>query len=311
LHGGRAIGGPRYGDVVMEVIAPHSASVGALTVGRVLPRRQRRKIGHWCFVDVMGPSVVNDQTGLDVGPHPHIGLQTVTWLIHGAVLHRDSLGSEQLIRPGQLNLMTAGHGVSHSEETRGIFNGPIHGVQFWVAQPEATRHGPAEFAHHVNLPRLDIAGASGSTATVVLGEFGGERSPARCDTEHVLIELVCGAGRTALPLTTTWEHGILALDETVNVSSTSITASITALITGGHLGYLPPGTSEVIIDAAKPARVMLLGGEVCEETITMWWNYVARTRSEIASAHQEWTQRSPRFGSVASQLAAIDVAPPP
>src|SRR4051794_30103332 len=128
-----------------EIIDGRSATVGALEVNRVLPRRARRSVGSWCFVDHMGPSLVTTERGLDVGPHPHIGLQTVTWLLRGEVLHRDSLGSEQLIRPGQLNLMTAGRGVSHSEETRGVYDGELHGVQLWVAQPATTRDGGAAF----------------------------------------------------------------------------------------------------------------------------------------------------------------------
>src|SRR5215210_1716331 len=126
----------------LEIIEGRDAQVGAFGVNRVLPRRRRRSVGAWCFVDHMGPGDVTADRGLDIGPHPHIGLQTVTWLLRGEVLHRDSLGSEQVIRPGQLNLMTAGHGVSHSEETAGTYAGALHGVQLWVAQPSATRDGP-------------------------------------------------------------------------------------------------------------------------------------------------------------------------
>src|SRR3954452_23375953 len=130
---------------VVEVLEPREATVGTMTVQRALPRRQRRTVGAWCFVDLFGPASVTEQGGVDIGPHPHIGLHTVTYLLDGQVLHRDSLGSEQVIRPGQLNLMTAGHGVAHAEETRGVHQGPVHGVQLWVALPDATRDGPAAF----------------------------------------------------------------------------------------------------------------------------------------------------------------------
>src|SRR4051794_32278287 len=129
----------------IEVTDGREAVVGRIPVRRVLPRRNRRTVGAWCFADQMGPEEVTETAGLDIGPHPHIGLHTVTWLVDGAVLHRDSLGSEQVIRPGQLNLMTAGHGVVHAEEAVDTYRGRLHGVQLWVAQPAATRDGSAAF----------------------------------------------------------------------------------------------------------------------------------------------------------------------
>src|SRR4051812_47074045 len=170
----------------IEVFEGRSTQVGAFQVSRVLPRRPRRTVGAWCFVDQMGPGKVTAARGLDIGPHPHIGLQTVTWLLLGEVLHRDSLGSEQLIRPGQLNLMTAGSGVSHAEETAGVYEGEIHGLQLWVAQPEATRNGPPAFEHHAELPQTEIDRA---VATVLAGDLDGASSPARRDTDHVGIDL--------------------------------------------------------------------------------------------------------------------------
>jgi quercetin 2,3-dioxygenase len=287
----------------LEISAPHEATVGEITVGRVLPRRQRRMIGPWCFADVMGPSHLGPNTGLDVGPHPHIGLQTVTWLLEGRILHRDSLGSEQLITPGQLNLMTAGHGVSHSEETRGIHHGEIYGVQLWVAQPEETRHGAPAFEHHDDLPRFTIEGSPGSQATVIIGEFAGQQSPARRDTEHMAIELRLEAGHTVIPLSHRWEHGVIALENGISVNATSLIR--------GHLGYLAPGTDELLLHTESPGRVLLIGGKAFADPVLMWWNYVARSRSEIIDAHSEWTSRSARFGDVGSPLPAVDVAPPP
>src|SRR3954471_9019050 len=147
----------------MDVLEGRRAEVGGFGVRRVLPRRERRTVGAWCFVDHMGPGAVGGADGgLDIGPHPHIGLQTVTWLLKGSVLHRDSLGSEQLIRPGQLNLMTAGHGVAHAEEASGTFRGELQGVQLWVAQPGATRDGAAAFAHHAELPRVSVGAGEAS-----------------------------------------------------------------------------------------------------------------------------------------------------
>src|SRR6478735_4200762 len=164
----------------IEITEGRLAEVGDFQVQRVLPYRARRTVGSWCFVDQMGPGAVTAEHGLDIGPHPHIGLQTVTWLLHGEVLHRDSLGSEQVIRPGQLNLMTAGHGVAHAEESpRG---GPteLHGAQLWVALPESSRHDPPAFEHHAALPSTEPA--PGVTVTVLVGSLGGATSRARADT---------------------------------------------------------------------------------------------------------------------------------
>src|SRR3954470_17266366 len=150
-----------------------------LTVTRTLPNKQRRMVGAWCFLDAYGPHDLAGSAGMRVGPHPHTGLQTVSWLVAGEVLHRDSLGHLQEIRPGQLNLMTAGAGISHSEETPAVHSGVLHGVQLWVALPGRDRDRPAAFAHHGDLPVLSDGGL---TATVIMGELGGATSPARTFT---------------------------------------------------------------------------------------------------------------------------------
>lgn len=257
-------------------------------------------VGAWCFVDCMGPGLVDDRLGLDVGPHPHIGLQTVTWLLEGAVLHRDSLGSEQLIRPGQLNLMTAGRGVSHSEETRGAYIGPLHGVQLWVAQPASSRGGDPAFEHHAELPTIEIGAATG---TVLVGSCLGVESPARRDTDHSGVDFVVRPGRMTLPAVGTHEHAVLALGDGVFVDG--------EVVPVGHLAYLGPGRDELVIDASSHTRIMVLSGEPFPEQILMWWNYVARTRDEIIEAHQQWSDGGSRFGSVASPLGRVDVAGPP
>jgi redox-sensitive bicupin YhaK (pirin superfamily) len=235
----------------MEVLEGRSAEVGGFGVRRVLPRRQRRTVGAWCFVDHMGPGSVRHDRGLDIGPHPHIGLQTVTWLLDGAVLHRDSLGSEQVIRPGELNLMTAGHGIAHAEETTGTYTGRLHGVQLWVAQPSATRDAAAAFEHPAELPRVELGDA---TATVLVGALAGVQSPARCDTEHVGVDLALGRGRTVVPLEPRFEHALVALDGAVSVAGRRLEP--------GHLGYLGRDRDELAIDrdAHGAPRVLLLGG---------------------------------------------------
>src|SRR5919202_2540915 len=196
----------------VEITPSREAVVGAMRVRRALPRRGRRTVGAWCFADHMGPELVTETRGLDIGPHPHTGLHTVTWLVAGEVLHRDSLGTEQLVRAGQLNLMTAGQGVQHSEEATGRYRGQLHGVQLWVAQPEATRHGPAAFEHHADLPRVELGR---SEATILVGTFLGRTSPARADTPLLGVDAVLQAGSVDWPLEAQFEHALLVLEGAV------------------------------------------------------------------------------------------------
>ena len=284
----------------VEVTESHEAVVGSLTVRRALPRRARRTVGAWCFVDHMGPAAVTEEQGVDIGPHPHIGLQTVTWLLAGEVLHHDSLGSEQVIRPGQLNLMTAGRGVVHAEEHTGRYRGDLHGVQLWVAQPEATRHADAAFEHHTELPVLELEAA---TATVLVGELGGARSHARRDTDHFGASVAMRAGRSTAPVDPHHEHAVVVLHGAVALDG--------QVVTPGHLAYLGTGRDELTLEAREPATALVLGGKPFESPVLMWWNFVARTRDEVARAWKDWDGGDHRFGQVASRLARIPVGPPP
>lgn len=285
----------------IELTPSAEAEVGRFRVRRALPRRARRTIGAWCFADHMGPATVSEDHGLDVGPHPHIGLQTVTWLISGEALHRDSLGSEQVIAPGQLNLMTAGSGIAHSEEATGRYTGELQGIQLWVAQPEVTRHGAPAFEHHAELPRVDVGAG---TATVLVGALEGERSPARRDTDHLGIDLELRAGQTDLPLAPAHEHGIVVLEGRLTVEGHAVEPGVLAYLGVGHDGCR--------ITTEGPTRAMLLGGTPFEDELVMWWNYVGRSRDDIIDAHRAWTEReTSRFGEVPSPLPRIDTGPPP
>lgn len=285
----------------VEVTPSREGTVGDLPVRRALPRRHRRTVGAWCFVDHLGPADVDPERGIGVAPHPHIGLQTVTWLFEGEVLHRDSLGTEQPIRPGQLNLMTAGRGVAHSEEGTGRGPGRVHGVQLWVAQPEATRHGPPAFEHHPELPEVDLG--SGCRATVLVGELAGATSPARRDTDHLGAHLVLPTGRATVPVRPEHEHALVVFEGAVDVGGTAVGP--------GHLAYLGMGRDELDLATVEAGHALLLGGVPFGEQVLMWWNYVARTRDEVLDAHDAWRRRDDRFGSVASTLPPIDVDPPP
>ena len=275
----------------MELLPSTVAQVGAVQVRRALPRRAHRTVGAWCFADHMGPVSVTGPGQVDIGPHPHMGLQTVTWLVAGELLHRDSLGSEQLIRPGQLNLMTAGHGIAHAEESTGSYRGSFHGMQLWVAQPEVTRHDAPAFEHHAELPEVEVGDA---TATVLVGVFAGATSPARRDTDHVGVELVLRPGITTLPLEPSFEHALVVFDGTVAVEGREVGPGTLAYV--GHLDELT---------LTGPARVMLLGGVPFESEIAMWWNFVGRTRDELRTAREQWQDDDGRFGTVASGLPRI------
>jgi redox-sensitive bicupin YhaK (pirin superfamily) len=280
------------------VTESREAEVGRFRVRRALPRRGRRTVGAWCFADHMGPADVTEGSGLDVGPHPHTGLQTVTWLVDGEALHKDSLGSEQVIRPGELNLMTSGGAVSHAEEATGHYRGTLEGVQLWVALPEATRHGAAAFEHHASLPQGDV---DGGVATVLLGEYAGLRSPARTDTPVVGVDLAL-AERTVLPLRPEFEYAVIVLDGALGIDG--------APLRPGTTGYLGQGREELVLDVREPAKALLLGGVPFEEPLLMWWNFVARTREELDAAYDSWTAQDGRFGHVQSSLPLIPAKAP-
>ncbi len=284
---------------VVELEAGRVAQVGTLPVRRVLPRRARRTVGAWCFADHVGPVAVHEAGALGIGPHPHMGLQTVTWLLSGALLHLDSLGSEQLIRPGQLNLMTAGHGVAHAEEDPGTAT-ELHGVQLWVAQPDATRAGAAAFEHHGELPRV---GLDGGEATVIIGDFAGLVSPARRDTEHMGAELTIGRGTAVVSLRGDYEHALVVLEGSVHVDGRAIEP--------GVLAYLGAGRAECALVTDAPARALLLGGVPFPEPVLMWWNFVGRTRDELSEARRQWSSDGGRFGTVRSSLERIEMGPTP
>ncbi len=281
---------------LLDIVAAREATVGTMPVRRALPRRLHRTVGAWCFADHMGPVAITAQHGVDIAPHPHIGLHTVTWLLQGELLHRDSLGSEQVIRPGQLNLMTAGHGVAHSEERTGRYAGSLEGIQLWVAQPEHTRHGPPAFEHHAQLPDVSLAGGH---ARVLIGELLGSSSPARHDTELVGLDLDLHQA-TTLEVRPDFEYALVVLRGALDLGG--------QLLTPGHLGYLGTGMQELALGVPVATRAMLLGGVPLGEPLMMAWNFVARTADETGAARDDWNDpatRLKRFGRVDSPLPPI------
>lgn len=289
-------------EATVTLADSREATVGHTRVRRALPQRTRRTVGAWCFADHIGPvPTVTNPAGAGIGPHPHIGLQTVTWLLDGELRHVDSIGSDQLVTAGQLNLMTAGNGVVHAEEWRGG-QGRYHGIQLWVAQPEATRHGPPEFEHHSELPRLDLDHA---TATLLIGDFADATSPARRDTDHFGAELRLRPGTTTVPIRSDHEHALVVLDGAVTIAS--LTGSDVTTVEPGQLAHLGMGRHEIALRVEDDAIAMLIGGTPFEAKVSMWWNFVGRDHDELTAAQRDWNSRDDgRFGEIDSELERID-----
>lgn len=272
------------------IFEPRAVPLGglrAMRVDRVLPQRELPTVGAWCFLDSFGPHDVR----MRVLPHPHIGLQTVTWPLAGEIHHRDSLGTDALVRPGQLNLMTAGRGVSHSEFS--VSDGMLHGLQLWVALPAAAAAVAPAFEQHVDLP---VYVGDGVTATVLMGTLGGQTSPATTHTSLVGADLTI-TGTASLPVRADHEHAVLAVTD-LDVAGVTLRK--------GQLLYLAPGVTEVTLSAG---RAFLLGGEPFPDDLVMWWNFVGRSHEEIAEARAEWEAAADRFGEVAGHAGARIPAP--
>ena len=257
-------------------------------VRRLLPHRGRRMVGAWCFVDHYGPDDLRLQQGMRVPPHPHTSLQTVSWLLDGTVLHRDSLGTEALVRPGELNLMTSGMGIAHSEESVGS-DQLLHGVQLWVALPHPVRDSISpSFEQYSRLPRVE---GEGFAATVIIGSFGEVSSPASGQTPLTGADVAISAGAAVrLPLRRDFEYAVVALAGAVDVEAHPVGV--------GQMIYLGMDRPELAMRASADARVLLLGGEPFGEEIVMWWNFIGRSHEEIVQARADWESESGRFGEV-------------
>jgi redox-sensitive bicupin YhaK (pirin superfamily) len=271
----------------IEALPDRAVRLGALEVHRVLPVRGRRLIGPWCFFDRFGPLQFQAEKPMDVAPHPHIGLQTVTWLFAGEVIHNDSLGSECLVRPGQLSLMTAGRGIAHAEETPKDNSGLLDGVQLWVALPEQSRNLPPQYQCTREQPSVEHAGG---ITTAILGDFGSLASGGSRFSPAVGVDVAIHAkSNMCLPLDPTFEYGVLLASGDATVLGTPLQ--------GNTLYYLGADRQELIASSTGGARLLLIGGAPFGETILMWWNFVARTTEELAAARQAWERREV-FGDV-------------
>lgn len=278
----------KYVNQFIQEFPLRSAKIGQGTViKRALPSRHKRMIGAWCFLDHAGPVNFAQGDGLDVGPHPHIGLQTFTWMIEGTMLHNDSLGTQQLIRPKQVNLMTAGYGISHTEvapdtETK------MHAAQLWIALPDDKINMAPAFDHY---PQLPVMNKDGIDFTVLVGDFLNTCSPVAVHSELLGVDLAATETReTRLSLNPKFEYGFMALEGTAEINGHALNED--------NMVILEPGLNQVDIVIHASGRVLLLGGEPFESPILLWWNFVGRTQEELALAREQWIVEHERFGSI-------------
>ncbi|MCB2412748.1 pirin family protein [Demequina sp. TTPB684] len=295
-----------------DVMPAREVPLGGLrdmNVQRALPQRALPTVGAWCFLDRFGPQRVT----MRVEPHPHMGLQTVTWPLTGEVRHRDSLGSDVVLRAGQLNLMTAGAGVAHSEYSLGDGDTELDALQLWIALPEQSRHGDRGFERHETLPTVTLPAREGAdaVATVVMGSLAGVTSPATTHTPLVGAQIrVAPGSRVGVPLDAAWEHAVVVLEGELDVHASSTPEGEATRPGHNDLLYLGTGRDGIEVSSPDGALLFLLGGEPLTDELVMWWNFVGRSHEEIAQAWHDWQGRSARFGDVAGHGDVRIPAPP-
>jgi redox-sensitive bicupin YhaK (pirin superfamily) len=277
----------------VTILLPREVPLGgprAMPVLRTLPSRERSMIGAWCFVDHYGPTDVRTGTGMIVPPHPHTGLQTVSWLFDGEIEHRDSVGSHAFVRPGELNLMTAGRGISHSEVSTQKTT-ILHGVQLWLALPDATREVEPFFESHEAI----VTGLGDATLRVFFGSVAGVSATATTFTRIVAAQIdLPKRTRIDLPVDRRDEHGILVDSGSVTIDGSPVART--------ELAFVEAGASGLAIETGDvAARLILIGGEPFGEPIVMWWNFVARTHEEIVAYRAAWQAESLGIGGPDAQ----------
>ncbi|ADZ71302.1 pirin family protein [Polymorphum gilvum] len=284
-------GDARSCDAIEMIVMPRTSDLGGFEVRRALPSAKRRMVGPFIFFDQIGPAELLVGGGVDVRPHPHIGLATVTYLFKGEIHHRDSLGSDQLITPGALNWMSAGRGIVHSERERSERRSAprdLFGIQSWVALPERQEESDPGFWHHgtADLPEMS---ADGATVRIIAGDLFGERSPATTASELFYADVALAAG-ARIPLDAAHEErGLYTLEGTVEIADQSFGP--------GQLLVFRPGDPVTIrASAAGPARFMLLGGAPMDGPRHIWWNFVSSSKERIEQAKEDW--RRGRFDIV-------------
>ena len=286
----------------MEILTPREVPLGglrAMNVRRTLPQRRRTFVGAWCFVDHYGPDRIDpSRGGMVVSPHPHTGLQTVSWLFSGEIEHRDSAGHHALVRPGEVNLMTAGRGISHSEYSTGSTT-LLHGAQLWLALPDAARHTDPGFEHFAPKPVL----AGDWEARVFLGSLLDSTSPVHTFSPLLGAELRLKAGSTlVLPVEEEFEHGLLLDSGSLTVDGEPLAPN--------ELGYVEPGHDHLLLKAQQDCLLLLLGGPPFGEEIVMWWNFIGRDHDEIVGYREQWQSLLAGGTQDRFTLPAGDLLPP-
>lgn len=281
---------------IETVVIPRTADIGGFEVRRAVPSMQKRSVGPFVFVDEFGPTLFGAGDGIDVPPHPHIGLATVTYLFAGEQTHRDSLGTRQLIRPGDVNWMTAGSGIAHSERTPPALRAAgstLFGVQTWVALPAAHEEVAPSFAHHgiVDLPVIEDAGKS---VRLIVGSAYGARSPVATFSETLYLDAALQAG-AVLPLPAEHEErAVYVVSGRVRIGGDDFPPR--------QLLVLRPG-DPVAVEALEETRLMVFGGEPLDGPRKLWWNFVARSRERIERAKEDW--REGRFGTIPDETERL------
>lgn len=277
-------------DSIETLIIPRARDIGGFEVRRALPAPKRQMVGPFIFFDQIGPAEFITGQGIDVRPHPHIGLATVTYLFQGEFQHRDSLGTDQMIYPGEVNWMIAGRGVTHSERTSAATrakSSSLFGIQTWVALPERHEDDGAGFEHQdeAALPLLE---GEGKQARLILGTAWGERAPVKTHSEMFYIDAVLDP-RSAIPLPDEHEdRGVYVVDGEVTVAGEAYGS--------GQMMVFRPGDRVSLQAGARGARVLLLGGETLNGPRYIWWNFVASSRERIEQAKEDWRQHGAADG---------------
>jgi redox-sensitive bicupin YhaK (pirin superfamily) len=289
-------GDPSACDAIERVIVPRTSDLGGFTVRRALPSAQRRMVGPFIFFDHMGPAEFRAGQGIDVRPHPHIGLATVTYLFAGEIMHRDSLGSIAPIRPGAVNWMTAGRGIAHSERTapdHRVEGEPLHGLQCWVALPAAREEGDPGFAHY-DAGDLPVESAEGKTVRLVTGRFMGLTSPVVTGWDTLMADVTLAAG-ASLPLDAdAEERAVYVVSGEIEIADDRFEA--------GKLLVFKPG-DRITVRATSPARIAVVGGAAMDGPRHIWWNFVSSRKERIEQAKADW--KAGRFDAVPGETEFI------
>lgn len=273
---------------VVQRIAARKGSLGeGMEVARVLPTKERRMIGAWCFLDHLGPLEFAPDGGLHVGSHPHTRLQTFTWMIEGEVMHRDSLGSEQIVRPQQVNLMTAGYGISHTEDSL-TPGGRMHAAQLWIALPDAVADQPPAFDHYPEVPQWQEQSCAWS---LMAGSYGARTAPTVLHSPLMGLEVLAeDAAAVALSLQADFEYGLMALTGGMTLEGERFVQD--------ELAYLAPGRTQLTLQLQAGTRLLVVGGTPFTDKVTVWWNFLGKDLNTIRGYREQWEAHDARFGTV-------------